>query len=184
MQDQRIALRYADALLDLSEAQHVSEAVQKDMELILTTLDENPDLLSALRNPVISSEKKATVLKSIFESSCSELSNSMTKGLCENGREALLDLVAQNYIQLYKASKNIQEVVLTTASDIDDSFRTKVIELVKQTHSGEIKLTEHIDPSIIGGFILQIGDKRINNSVSNQLSALKREFESNLDTKA
>jgi len=179
MQDQRIALRYADSVLELAGDQNKSEAVLADMNLISSAMEENKELAVVLKNPLIKAAKKNEILDAVFNGKLSDLTLSLIKLLCDKDRVNVLPSVADQFVKLYKANKKIVGATVTTAVEMDDALRTKVSEVIKANFEGTVELTEKIDADIIGGFILQIGDKRLNNSVSHQLSSLRREFDSN-----
>lgn len=180
MQDQRIALRYADSILELAEEQNKSEAILADMTLISSAMVENNELVVVLKNPLIKAAKKNDILNAVFNGKLSDLTLSLIKLLCDKDRVSVLPSVADQFVKLYKETKKIVSATVTTAVEMDDVFRAKVSELINKSIDGTVELTEKIDADIIGGFVLQIGDKRLNNSVAHQLSALRREFDSNL----
>ncbi len=180
MQDQRIALRYADSVLELAEDQNKSEAILADMELISSAMVENNELLVVLKNPLIKSAKKNDILNAVFNGKLSDLTLSLIKLLCDKDRVSVLPYVAEQFVKLYKETKKIVGATVTTAVEMDEAFRTKVSNLIKANFDGSVELTEKVDADIIGGFILQIGDQRLNNSVAHKLSTLRREFDSNL----
>ncbi|MCT4664746.1 MAG: ATP synthase F1 subunit delta [Flavobacteriales bacterium] len=177
MQNQRIGSRYADALLSLAQKQNCDEKVLEDMQAILSTLQENKELDDVLKSPIIPSDKKQAILNQIFAQESHETTVSMIKLLSENKREDILRALATSYIELYKESKNMVTATVTTAFPLDEATRSQITKLVNSQVDGTVALEEKVDEDIIGGYILQIGDQRINNSLANQLSSLKREFE-------
>ena len=87
--------------------------------------------------------------------------------------------IAKAFLSQYKLHKNILTAVFTSASGIDQTIKNKVLELVKQTTQGEVELVEKIDKNLIGGFVLTIGDKQVDASVSRQLNDLRKTFTGN-----
>ena len=94
--------------------------------------------------------------------------------ITKNSRESLLPVIAQNFTKLYKSHNNILDVELISAVVLDDATKSKILDKVKSKFEGAtIQLSETIDESILGGFIVKIGDKQIDASVASQLTNLK-----------
>ena len=89
----------------------------------------------------------------------------------------MLNDVASSYIELYKESQGIKVARVTTAVALSPELEEKVLVKVKElTGSDKVTLESTIDESIIGGFILRIGDLQYNASIANSLAKIKREF--------
>jgi F-type H+-transporting ATPase subunit delta len=104
--------------------------------------------------------------------------------ITDKRRESYIADISKSFIQLYKQHKNILSAVITSANGIDEATRNKVKELIKTTTQGEIELVEKVDKELIGGFVLKIGDKQIDASVSRQLNNLRKSFAENVFVKS
>ncbi len=112
----------------------------------------------------------------IFEHQ-SDATKSLINVLVENQRANLLEDVSRNYIDLYNEAQGVKVVKVTTAVTLTDELKDKVLEKVEElTGSNKVTIESIIDESIIGGFILRIGDLQYNASISNSLARIKREF--------
>jgi F-type H+-transporting ATPase subunit delta len=176
----RAAIRYAKAVLDLANDGGNVKVVLNDMKSIKTTIDSSKELRDVLNSPIINAEHKRNVLKTIFVDISGE-----TKGLlnvlADNGRSNLLGSVATSFISEYNKIHKIEEATVTTAVGITDELETKVLAKVRElTGSTDVKLKNTIDESIIGGFVLRVGDMQYNASIASQLGKLKREFNNSL----
>ncbi len=170
------ASRYAKSLMDLAAEANTVDAVMNDMKAVAHICAQNHDFNLFLKSPVIKTDKKIEVLKSLFEGKISKLSLSFVLLITSKGREALIPDITKAFDELYKQSKNILTAVVTSAKGLDATAKQKVIDLVKTQMKGEVELVEKIDPKTIGGFILKIGDKQIDRSVARQLSTLKNQL--------
>ena len=95
-------------------------------------------------------------------------------------REAVLPEVISSFIQLYKKKKNIYTVKLTTASEVSEDVKKSIVNQVKKTSDMQnIELETFVNPDIIGGFVLQAGDKLVDASISYDLKEIARQFENN-----
>ncbi|SFU27408.1 F-type H+-transporting ATPase subunit delta [Pustulibacterium marinum] len=175
----RAAIRYAKAILELAIEKDNAAVVDEDMKLIKSTIANNKELQVALKSPVIKSEDKIAVLKEIFKN-VSEITKGLFNILEENRRIELLQTVSEKYIIQYNAYKGKQTAVVTTAVALTKELEAKVLAKVKELTSKDVTLENKIDPSIIGGFILRVGDQQFDASVSSKFSKLEREFSNNL----
>jgi F-type H+-transporting ATPase subunit delta len=185
MKETRVALRYAKSLISLAKERDVLEQVKEDMLTIKSVCEENEDFNNMLKSPVVKNDKKSVILNEIFGKVISETSLTFLNMLTDKKREAILAAVAENFISLYNEYKNIVSASVTTAAAITEDIRTEVLtQLNSIVGDAEVRVEENIDESIIGGFILRVGDLEFNASVANKLQKLKREFVSNPNIKA
>ncbi|MEC3906336.1 ATP synthase F1 subunit delta [Tamlana sp. 2201CG12-4] len=171
----RAAIRYAKAVLSLASDQKAADAVNKDMKLIAKTIADSKELSSMLQSPVVPSLDKKEVLLQVFKGS-----NKTTLGLIDildtNNRIDILGHVATKYNVLFDESKGIQLATVTTAVALTADLEKKVLAKAKELTGKNVEVENIIDESILGGFILRVGDVQYNASVANQLNKLKKEF--------
>lgn len=171
----RAALRYAKATLSLASDRKTADAVYDDMKRIVDTIAENKNLNDALQSPVFSASAKKNVILEVFKNS-DKTTISLIDTLMANNRIAIFGHVASQYIKLYDDSKGIEVATVTTAIPLTDALNMKVLAKAKELTGKDIEVQNIVDESIIGGFILRIGDLQYNASIANQLNKLKREF--------
>lgn len=171
----RAAIRYAKAILDLANSKGVAEVVNNDMKLIASTINGNAELSTFILNPTLKVDVKESALTEIFVET-----NGVTKGLFhllfENKRFEILEAIAQEYTALFDESNGVEIATVTTAIGMDAALEVKVLAKVATLSDKKVTIINKVDPAIIGGFILRIGDKQYNASVSNRLQVLKREL--------
>jgi len=178
MAGSRAAVRYAKAILGLAQEQKAGEAVAKDMADIVKTVQDSKDLRLMINSPIVKSDIKKAALQQIFKGVHS-ISEGLIDTLVSNKRVDLLDDVAAQYIILFDASQGREKAVVTTAIPLTDALRDKVLQKVKDLTGNQVTIENKIDESIIGGFILRVGDLQYNASIANQLNTLKRSFSQN-----
>lgn len=175
MASTRAAVRYAQAILDLSNSKAVSEVVNNDMKLIASTINGNLELNTFIQNPTIKVEVKENALLEVFATV-----DNVTKGLLhllfENKRFEILEVIALEYSKLFDVMMGVEVAKVTTAIAMDAALEAKVLAKIATLSDKKITIENTIDPAIIGGFILRIGDKQYNASVANRLQILKREL--------
>jgi F-type H+-transporting ATPase subunit delta len=175
MSGSRAAIRYAKAVLSLATDQKSADAVNSDMKSITNAIAQSEDLSQMLQSPVIRSSDKKAVLTSVFKNANVATTN-LIDTLISNKRLALLNDVAASYTQLYDQMRGTQVATVTTAVPLTDDLKTKVLAKVKELTGKEAEVENIIDESILGGFILRVGDIQYNASIANKLDKLKREF--------
>ena len=171
----RAAIRYSKAILDLANSKGVAEVVSNDMKTIAATINGNLELSTFIQNPTIKVEVKEKALLEVFAGS-----NAVTKGLFhllfENKRFEILGAIAVEYGKLSDLANGKELAQVTTAFPMDAALEAQVLAKIATLSDKKITLENIVDPAIIGGFILRIGDKQYNASVYNRLQVLKREF--------
>ncbi len=169
-----VASRYAKSLLELSVEKNNLDTINKDMVQLSDICKESKDLVNLLNNPVVNSDKKNDVFDKLFKGKIDELSLSFIHLITRKNREDLLPGIAESFTNLYKKHKHILDVELISATQLEETVKSKIIEKVKSKYDGfTINLIEKIDPSLIGGFIVKIEDKQIDTSIASQITNLK-----------
>ncbi|MFS4455277.1 ATP synthase F1 subunit delta [Maribacter sp. 2304DJ31-5] len=179
MSDSRVAVRYAKAILDLAVDKKATDKVEEDMRAIVSTISESKDLKDMLSSPVISSTAKKEVLNRIFKGGHA-ISEGLTNLLVDNKRISILNEVALKYIILNEQLKGKDVAYVTTAVPMNGALEKKVLKQVTAITGNEVTIENKIDESIIGGFVLRVGDLQYDASIANKLSNLKREFTNSL----
>ncbi|MBT8320783.1 MAG: ATP synthase F1 subunit delta [Eudoraea sp.] len=175
MSDSRAAVRYAKAILDLAIDKKADVALEKDMRLIVSTIQENGDLKDALGSPVISGEVKKSILTGGFKD-IHELGKGLIELLVDKKRIALMSEVAAQYIRLHEEYKGERVAYVTTAIPLSKALQDKLLKQVEILTGDKVTLENQVDESVLGGFVLRVGDLQYNASIANKLEKLKREF--------
>ena len=171
----RAAIRYAKAILAFAQEQKAEEAVQKDFLQIQETLHTAPDLVSFLQSPVLDVAAKQAALAKVFPKQADATQKAMAL-LAENQRIDLLEQVVAEYQARYHAFQGIIKATVTTAVALEARLEKEVLAIAQKMTDQKVQLENTVDPRIIGGFILQIGDQQYNASVAQQLQTLKQEL--------
>ncbi len=175
-----VAYRYARSLMDMAREKGQLDAMQADMRLVASTCEENRELVVILKSPVVKSDAKGRILKGIFGEKVGAITLAYMDILVRKGREALLPDVAAAFTELFKVDQNIMTAVVTSAVALNADTRAQVIALAKKQHPGKtIDLQEKVDPALIGGLSIRIGDEQYDGTVSRRLADLRREFSKN-----
>ncbi len=175
MAQTRAAIRYAKAVLSLANEQNSASKLNDDMKSIVNAVAESKDLSDMLQSPVIHSKVKKATLLEVFPN-MNKLSVKLIDLLVENKRIDIIDVVAQKINMLFDESQGTQIVKVTTAIPLTKELEAKVLTKVKELTGNDAEVQNTVDESILGGFILRVGDIQYNASIANKLDKLKREF--------
>ena len=174
----RAAIRYAKAILAFALEQKAEQDVQKDFLQLLETVNVSSELVDFIESPVLDTNAKKTTIEKLFPKQSKATQQALVL-LAENQRIDLLTQVAQEYQDRYDALQGIQKAVVTTAVALEASLEKEVLAIAQKMTDQKVVLENPIDPAILGGFILQLGDQQYNASVAQQLQTLKQELTEN-----
>ena len=180
MQKIRAAKRYAKALLEYAIEKQQVDIVFQEMTILLKVMNENIEFQRLLLSPIVKSKVKRNVLLQLFPDK-SDLVRQLIEVLVRNKRLSLTKAIAKSYLTLYHEYKEKQIAQVTTAEPLSENLKEQVLSKIKElTGNNNIELKNKIDPSIIGGFILRVGDLQYNASISHKFSAIGRNFKEKL----
>lgn len=177
MSNIRVASRYSKALLELAIEKNSLEEVKKDMHSLLSISSENRELSLALANPIINYDKKFNILKALFGKSANEITMTFFDLVTRKNRSKSLIPTAEEFLKQYNDYQGIQVAEVTTTIPLTASLRKEFEAIVKEV-SGlqKVELVEKIDKELIGGFVLKVNDKQIDDSINGKLRYLKLQF--------
>ena len=178
MKSSRAAIRYAKALILESVEKDILEEMNSDMHIILNTFEENQNLRSLVESRVVKNSLKLSTLSLIFKS-LNPLALKFINVLSENNRIDLLEIISFKFTELYKNHKGIQSALVTTAIPLNEEMKSEVLSVISKLTNKQTILSNKVDSSLIGGFILRVGDIEYNASFKNKLKTIKQEFTKN-----
>jgi len=180
MTDSRAASRYVKSLLGLAIEKGALDAVHSDMVMFSKIVDENRAFALMLRNPIIKHDKKRDVLEKLFKGKVHSLTMSIFDIITKKNREPLLPSIAKEFHNAYNEYKGVGKATVVTATPLDARLRAEFEQMVKGlSEKKQVELIESVDPDMIGGFVLNIGDRQIDASIKNKLKALQVKFSQN-----
>jgi F-type H+-transporting ATPase subunit delta len=171
-----IAVRYSKALFALAEEKGILEEVQKDVALLKSVYDTEPEFVRFLDFPVIAGTKKHEIFNLLFAEKLNKLTLEFLKLVVKNRREPYLNLIALEFLSQYKIKKGIKTITFTSVSGITDLVRKNIRDILKNKYGSEIEILEQTNESLIGGFVLRVDDEQYDASVASQLEKIKRSF--------
>lgn len=176
-----IAKRYAKALLDFALENGAETGIYERVQRFIRVYFATGDLRRVLANPLLSREDKLRILTETVETPTEKAGAVWTKFMALvllHKRENLMLFIAHNYITLYREKKHVSQVRLITATPLSGQVARRVKRMVEEhsREASEVLLEESVNPDIMGGFIFQLDDLRLDLSVSHEFEIIKNHF--------
>ncbi|TPG64467.1 ATP synthase F1 subunit delta [Hymenobacter nivis] len=180
MADQRVASRYAKSLLDLGQEQGTLEQVKQDMDLLDQVVSGSRELRLLLRNPIVKHDKKLAILTALFKGKVSDMTMRFFTILTQKNRESALESVAAEFKVQYNILRGIQTAEVVSAVPLTPALREQMrAEVTRQSGHAGVELAEKVDPALIGGFVLRVGDVQLDESVRSSLRKMRTALQEN-----
>ncbi len=177
MKNAKAAGIYAKTLLKASMDENNSAKVYDDMTLIADVFNQTPGLRRFLENPVLNSEKKSEVLLFSFASKVSPLTEKFFTLLAKRDRLSILESAAEQFIILEESRRNVLKAQVTSASALTAEQLARIEAMLRKLEPGKTFQIQHsIDPNLLGGFSVSMGDTIIDTSLRRKLNNLRRKL--------
>ena len=176
----RAASRYAKSMLELADEKGVLEEVNKDMLLLDTICKENREFTLMLKNPIVKHLKKREILEAIFKGKVNAITFAIFDIITRKNRESALPSIAVEFKKQYNIKKGIEVAKVTTTVPLDAKLKKEFEAIVaKISQRKSVELEEVVDETIIGGYVLKVGDRQLDDSVKTKINELKVKFSHN-----
>lgn len=180
MTDTRAASRYVKSLLQLAIEKKALDQVHNDMLLFSSVVRSNREFALLLRNPIVKHDKKRDILEKLFKGKVHSLTLAIFDIITKKNREPLLAAIADEFHNAYNEHQGIGKASITTATPLDAKMRADFEKLAASySEKNQVELVEKVDPDMIGGFVLNVGDRQVDASIKNKLKALSVKFSQN-----
>jgi F-type H+-transporting ATPase subunit delta len=180
MQSPRLAGRYAKSLIDLAQERGELETVYKDMQYLQQVVKQSRDFVTLIKSPVIKADKKNAILDAVSKDKVSQMTMGFNRLLVSKGREAVLPEIVNAFIDQYNVIKGIHRVKLTTAVEPSEELKRSITQKMEtEAGLGQVELETKVDPAIVGGFILEFNNNKVDASILRDLKDIRKQFMDN-----
>ena len=174
MLNNKASYRYAQALFSLAQEQKIQDTILMDCKFVLSEFNQTEELFKLIKNPTIKKDFKKRLFEKIFSNKIEKVTMNFIGLLLKKGRESLLPMILENYNLLYNKEKNIILAEVVSSKPLDEDLINRIKDKLRGL--GRVTLKEKLDPKILGGFIIKIGDLQYDASVKKQINNVKRAF--------
>lgn len=171
-----ITVRYATALFELGKEKKELDKLYSDSKLLLDHCLSVKDFCAFINNPVIKPSQKKSVINKVLSGEQHPLMLKFVDLVIEKNREPLLGDMIRYFEHLYKQYKGIKSVQIITASALDQAYIEELKTYLEREFGAPVEMETKVKPEIIGGLILVVDDKIIDNSVVHQMKLIKQKF--------
>ena len=168
-----ITTTYAEAFLQVAESRKEVEEIVSQSKSILEIWSQSLDFRDPMSSPVLEVETKKEILEKIFANEVTPSFLNLLKLLADRQRIGILNSVLERLLELYREQRNIALATVTSATALNDDQQTEIMKTVQSiAGTDNLELDLKVDPDLIGGFIINVGSKVIDASLSGQVRRL------------
>lgn len=176
MVNQTLARRYALAVTQLAREQNAVERVSADLQCVFGVIGEPGLIHDFFVSPVVDRPAKERLLAQAFEGKIHPIALHSLLLLIRKRREALLGAILAEYLALERAARGVEIVTIQSARPLAAADRTRLLAQLEAIYRKKFEVTEVVNPSLIGGLRIVMGDRRIDATISGRLNALARDL--------
>ncbi|MBP5546310.1 MAG: ATP synthase F1 subunit delta [Bacteroidales bacterium] len=180
MNDYRINISYAKALLMTADEKSVADRVADYMRLVSAVCRENRVLTAVFANPVIRPDRKAGIVRELFGEHCNEVSMAFLLFVVKKNRSVNLRGISEAYLSLYRESRGIVLTDFVTYQPTDEKAHESVKELVEKYTGKKVELNARTDERMLGGFRLEFDHNMYDARLLTKIMKLRKEFSKNI----
>ena len=178
MDNGKISVRYARALLNYANEQHCESEVYGNLTRLTANYSQAINRFNeVLSNPMVDGGDKVKLLKTAIGEPVHPCLVRFLEFLTEKKRENKIFVIALKYQEMYRKEKNLILANVTTATELSDNALNKIREYVEHAFNCIAEMHVKVDPKLIGGFMLDIEHDRMDASITGQLNKLKKELQ-------
>ena len=172
---EQLGKTYAQALIGAADKAGVTEKVIAQLnEIVNDYIGGNPQLAAAFSSPRIDSDEKSRVIDRLFGSECDPILVKFLKVMADRGRLGFVGAVRNAADEIYDEKMGRALATIRTAVPMDDRLRQEVTAKLGKVLNRDVRLKEEVDPDLIGGMVVRVGDTVFDNSVANRLDKMAR----------
>jgi F-type H+-transporting ATPase subunit delta len=167
-----VARVYARAILDLAEEQGAAEDLAEELLAVAGLAESNPELADFLASPLVGTETRRQAIERFFRGRASDLLVDALQVIAGKGRLGFLPAIAVSYRREHRERRGIADAQVTSAAPLSPALRERLTRAIAARTGRTTQLVERVDPDLLGGLVVRIGDQKIDASVSHELGKL------------
>jgi len=168
-----ITTPYAEAFLQVAESRNEVDEIVSQSKSILDIWDKSSDFRDSMSSPILEIETKKSIIEKIFANEVTPSFLNLLKLLADRQRIGILNSVLERFLELYREQRKIALATVTSATDLNDDQQAEIMKTVQSVAGTDnLELNLKVDPELIGGFVINVGSKVIDASLSGQVRRL------------
>jgi F-type H+-transporting ATPase subunit delta len=166
------ARRYAEAAFEIGRADGTLDAWERDMATIGATIG-HPELRRLLQHPAIPFAEKERVLRAVMGRGVAPEAVNLVLLMARRGRPGAIQPMIAHFAELLRRERGVALAEVRTALPLDDGQRADVMARLRSLTGSQVEMNETVDPDLIGGIAVRIGDQLYDASVRSRLERLR-----------
>lgn len=176
MLENAVARRYAQAFFAIAQEKNELDKLEEELRFVIETINSNPELKMILDHQLVAPEEKKEILSNIFSQELSEITLNFLAVIAEKYRAPYIEEIYKQFVGFANEAKNIAEAYIKSAQPLGDKDLAAIQEKLSKATCKNIKLINEVDPNLIGGVVVRIGDKVMDGSILRRLDLLKEKL--------
>ena len=173
-QELRIADVYAEALFTLAQEQQRVAELQAELDELLKLWDGQPDFAKFMSSPALEADARARGLEKMFRGTLDDIVLNTLLVMNDHGRSALVPALHRRFVLRKEDASNEIEVRITSAFELPDEQKAEAIQIAVEASNRKPVVEYRVEPDILGGLILQVGELRLDNSLRRHVNVLSK----------
>jgi F-type H+-transporting ATPase subunit delta len=171
-----IVKTYGSALFDLAREEGLMNTLEAEAKVILAALNENVEFLTILNHPKISKDEKVSLIENTFTEKISKELIGLMVVVIKKDRYNYLTKILKYFLELIKEENRVVTAYITSAKTLNQGQQEKVIERLGTLTKKKVEPVFSVEESLIGGLVIRIGDKIVDNSVKGKIENMAKEL--------
>jgi F-type H+-transporting ATPase subunit delta len=175
--DTIVAKRYAKALFELAQGQNQIALVEEELKQVVGIIHDNVDFEKLLTHPNIDTSQKIVFLKQLFDGKVLDMVLSTICLLVERGREELFSALLEDFILIANEALGQAQAIVTTPLALTEAEANDIAARFSVVSCKKIRISSIVDPTLLGGLTVRIGDRLYDGSLSGKLERLEKSLQ-------
>ncbi|MEA1961411.1 MAG: F0F1 ATP synthase subunit delta [Bacillota bacterium] len=176
MLNKSVARRYAEAFFGIAREQNKIDQYQTELETVVQSIQNIDQLKEYFAHLLIPPKEKKEVAQKIFAEQISPITLNFILMIIDKKRETYIELIVKEYVEMADESRNIKKAELFAATDVSDDELQSLAQKLSTASGKTVQLKLRVDPSLLGGIKIRMGDQIIDGTVTKKLEMLKNEL--------
>ncbi len=173
MLDKSTAITFVDALLEVAKKKGVFEQVEKDLDLVCDVITKFDNFRKILFHPSVTRDEKKNLIKKVFGESVSDLTKNLLNLLVDRRNEGILEFIPEIYREVIDEKRGVLKAKIQTVVPLTEERLNTLKKRLDNLTGKSVEIEAVQEPNILGGMVVQIGNRMIDGSVASRLKSLK-----------
>ncbi len=173
MLENAVARRYSNAFFAIAQEKGLTDQLETELKDVVDTIYSNEDLRKVMEHQLVSPEEKKAILEKVFSGEISELTINFLNVVIEKYRASYIHAIYEEFVSYANEARNMADAQLKSAAELTEADIALIKAKLSEVTGKTVRLQSEVDPSLIGGVVVRIGDKVIDSSLVGRLEKLK-----------